>query len=319
MSVFTPLQRHELEAFLAPYGRGRLLGFEGIAAGTENSNFFVSLEHGEYVLTLVERGPRDGLGFAVALLDVLHDAGLPVPYALRTADGTALGELAGLPALLQPRLPGRHVGAPNPQHCRAVGELLARLHLATRAAIIEQPSDRGLDWMLAEGPLQALPLDDAARALLRGALEEIVRLRPRLEQLPQANLHGDLFRDNVLFDGNHLSGVIDFHNACSGAMLYDLAIAANDWCVEPCGEFDLARLQALLAGYAALRPFGAAEAELWPAMLRVACVRFWLSRLIAAQAHAGQARVLVKDPEEFRRLLQARQLTATGQGLPFAL
>lgn len=316
MSVFTPLQRPELQAFLAPYGLGRLLDFQGIAAGTENSNFFVSLERGEYVLTLVERGPREALGFAVALLDVLHAAGLPVPYALRTADGTAIGELAGLPALLQPRLPGRHVGLPNAHHCQAVGELLARLHLATRAACIERASDRGFAWMLGEGPLQALRLDDAGRALLRGALEEIARLRPRLDALPAANLHGDLFRDNVLFDGNRLSGVIDFHNACSGPMLYDLAIAANDWCVEPCGAFDRARLDALLAGYAALRPFGAAEAELWPAMLRAACVRFWLSRLIAAEAFAGQD-VLIKDPAEFRQLLQARQ--GALPGLPFAL
>ena len=316
MSVFTPLQRPELQAFLAPYGLGRLLDFQGIAAGTENSNFFVSLERGEYVLTLVERGPREALGFAVALLDVLHAAGLPVPYALRTADGTAIGELAGLPALLQPRLPGRHVGLPNAHHCQAVGELLARLHLATRAACIERPSDRGFAWMLGEGPLQALRLDDAGRALLRGALEEIARLRPRLDALPAANLHVDLFRDNVLFDGNRLSGVIDFHNACSGPMLYDLAIAANDWCVEPCGAFDRARLDALLAGYAALRPFGAAEAELWPAMLRAACVRFWLSRLIAAEAFAGQD-VLIKDPAEFRQLLQARQ--GALPGLPFAL
>lgn len=316
MSVFTPLERHELEAFLAPYGLGRLIDFQGIAAGTENSNFFISLESGEYVLTLIERGPRDDMGFFIALLDVLHDAGLPVPYAVRTADGQAVGELAGLPALLQPRLSGSHVAQPNPHHCHEVGELLARLHLATRDETILRPSDRGLDWMLAEGPLQALRLDDDACHLLKAALEEIVRLRPRLGQLPEANLHGDLFHDNVLFDGNFLSGVIDFYNACSGPMLYDLAIAANDWCAEPGGQFDPHRLQALLAGYAALRPFSAAEAELWPAMLRIACVRFWLSRLIAAEAFAGQD-VLIKDPEEYRRLLQARQTVPVG--LPFAL
>lgn len=316
MSVFTPLERHELEAFLMPFGLGRLLEFQGIAAGTENSNFFVSLERGEYVLTLIERGPRDDMGFFIALLDVLHDAGLPVPFAVRTTDGRAVGELAGLPALLQPRLSGHHVSLPNPHQCQAVGELLARLHLATREQMLERPSDRGFDWMLAEGPLQALRLDDGARELLKGALAEIARLRPRLDQLPQANLHGDLFHDNVLFDGNFLSGVIDFYNACSGPMLYDLAIAANDWCSEPCGEFDVHRLNALLAGYAALRPFTAAEAELWPAMLRIACVRFWLSRLIAAEAFAGQD-VLIKDPEEYRRLLAARQ--TVNVGLPFAL
>ena len=318
MSVFTPLERHELEAFLEPYGLGRLIDFQGIAAGTENSNFFVSLEGGEYVLTLVERGPREDMGFFIALLDVLHQAGLPVPYAVRTQDGQALRELAGLPALLQPRLLGQHVAQPNPHHCQEVGALLARLHLATREQTILRPSDRGFDWMLAEGPLQALRLDDDACHLLKAALEEITRLRPRLDLLPQANLHGDLFHDNVLFDGNFLSGVIDFYNACSGPMLYDLAIAANDWCSEPGGQFDPHRLQALLAGYAALRPFTAAEAELWPAMLRIACVRFWLSRLIAAEAFAGQD-VLIKDPQEYRRLLAARTTLDAGLGLPFAL
>ncbi len=109
MSVFTPLARPELETFLAPYGLGRLLDFQGIAAGSENTNFFISLEQGEYVLTLVERGPVQEMPFFIELLDVLHDADLPVPYALRTTDGQALRELAGKPALLQPRLAGKHI------------------------------------------------------------------------------------------------------------------------------------------------------------------------------------------------------------------
>ena len=129
MSVFTPLERHELEVFLAPYGLGRLRDFQGIAAGSENSNFFVSLEQGEYVLTLVERGPVADLPFFIELLDVLHDAGLPVPYALRTQDGLALRSLAEKPALLQPRLSGKHVREANAHHCQEVGRLLAHRFL----------------------------------------------------------------------------------------------------------------------------------------------------------------------------------------------
>ena len=316
MSVFTPLERHELEAFLAPYGLGRLRDFQGIAAGSENSNFFVSLEQGEFVLTLIERGPSADLPFFIELLDVLHEAGLPVPYALRTESGEALRELAEKPALLQPRLPGKHITHPNAHHCAEVGSLLAHLHLATRGHTLERKSDRGLDWMLAEGPSLALKLPDADLPLLRDALAEIAALKPKILALPRANLHADLFRDNVLFDGNHLTGVIDFYNACSGPMLYDLAITLNDWCSEADGSLDHARAQALLGAYAALRPFGAAEAELWPAMLRVACVRFWLSRLIAAESFAGQE-VLIHDPNEFLRRLAQRQRVELP--LPFAL
>ena len=317
MSVYTPLQRDVLEAFLAPYRLGRLKAFRGIAEGTENSNFFVSLEAGEYVLTLVERGEQHDLPFVVALLARLHQAHLPVAFAIPAADGQALRELAGKPALLQPRLPGRHVQQANAQHCREIGGFLARLHLATATAPLHKPSDRDLNWMHAAG-LQRLPqLSGQARSLLQDSLAELPGLASVLDELPQANLHADLFRDNVLFDGNQLSGVIDFYNACSGPMLYDLAIALNDWCSRADGSLDHALSQALLAGYAAVRPLHSDEVTHWPRMLRLACLRFWLSRLLAAEQPRSEA-VLVKDPAEFQQRL-AQRFASAPPNLPLAL
>lgn len=255
MSVFTPLARPELETFLAPYGLGRLLDFQGIAAGSENTNFFISLEQGEFVLTLVERGPVQEMPFFIELLDVLHDADLPVPYALRTTDGVALRELAGKPALLQPRLAGKHIKQANTQHCAQVGELLAHLHLATRDNMIKRKTDRGLDWMQEEGAKLLSHLDAEPRRLLEAALDEISLQKVGILALPRANIHADLFRDNAMFEGTHLTGLIDFYNACSGPMLYDVAIALNDWCSDDNGVLDGPRARALLGAYATLRPF----------------------------------------------------------------
>jgi homoserine kinase type II len=316
MSVFTPVTRPELETFLAQYELGRLLDFQGIAAGTENSNFFVSLEQGEFVLTLVERGPVEDMPFFIELLDVLHEADMPVPYAVRARDGKGLRELCGKPALLQPRLSGKHVKQPNNQHCAQVGELLAHIHLATRERPLERRTDRGLDWMLQSGAELLPGLNAEQAALLTPALAEITAHKAQIMALPKANLHADLFRDNVMFEGTHLSGLIDFYNACSGPMLYDIAITVNDWCLDAHSGIDLARAQALLGAYAALRPFTAAEAELWPVMLRVACVRFWLSRLIAAREFAGMD-VTIHDPRDFEVRLAQRQQAALH--LPFAL
>ena len=317
MSVFTPLARPELETFLAPYGLGRLLDFQGIAAGSENTNFFISMEKGEFVLTLVERGPVQEMPFFIDLLDVLHEADLPVPYALRTTDGVALRELKGKPALLQPRLAGKHIKQANAQHCAQVGELQAHLHLATQGDnMIKRKTDRGLDWMLEEGTQFLSHLSDEPRALLQKALDEITQQKEKILALPRANIHADLFRDNAMFEGTHLTGLIDFYNACSGPMLYDIAITVNDWCLDEKGAVDVPRAQALLAAYAALRPFTAAEAELWPEMLRVGCVRFWLSRLIAAESFAGMD-VMIHDPGEFEVRLAQRQQVALH--LPFAL
>lgn len=306
MSVFTPLERPELEAFLAPYELGRLRDFQGIAAGSENSNFFVSLERGEYVLTLIERGPSGDLPFFIDLLDVLHGAGLPVPYALRTTTGEALRSLAGKPALLQPRLAGKHVHAANPHHCQEVGALLARIHLATRAQPLQRKSDRGLDWMLAEGPSLALQLPDDQLPLLRDALAEIHTLKQRLLALPQANLHADLFRDNVLFAGDAVAGVIDFYFACTDALLYDVAIAVNDWCVSAEGTLDVPRTRAFLDAYAAVRPYTPAEHGAWPMMLRAGALRFWVSRLYDFHLPRAGELTHAKDPGHFRRILELR-------------
>ncbi len=316
MSVFTPLTRPELETFLSAYGLGRLLDYQGIAAGSENTNYFISLEQGEFVLTLVERGPVQEMPFFIDLLDVLHDANLPVPYALRTTEGAALRELKGKPALLQPRLSGKHIQQPNAQHCIAIGELQAGLHLATRDKVLERKTDRGLEWMLSEGRNFLSHLGAPQAALLDATLQEIETHFAAILALPRANLHADLFRDNALFEGTHLTGVIDFYNACSGPMLYDLAIALNDWCSHADGQLDLPRAQAFLGAYAARRPFTTAEAQLWPVMLRIACVRFWLSRLIAAETFAGQD-VLIHDPAEFEQRLQQRQDVSLA--LPMAL
>ncbi|MDP3846754.1 MAG: homoserine kinase [Pseudomonas sp.] len=309
MAVFTPLTRAQLEAFVQPYQLGQLLDYQPIVEGSENSNFFVSLEQGEFVLTLIERGQASELPFFIELLERLHQQDFAVPYAVPTADGQALRQLAGKPALLQPRLAGRHVQQPTPQHCRAVGAWLARLHLATTAQPLPRQTDRGLTWMLEQGRQQAAQLHPVAATLLRASLDEIPALQAALPHLPSANLHGDLFRDNVLFDGEQLSGVIDFYNACSGPMLYDLAIAVNDWCSLDDGELDPERCAALLTGYAQLRPFSGAEAELWPLMLRIACLRFWLSRLLASadyRGHSGQP----KDPQQYQQLLACRWQTA---------
>lgn len=305
MSVFTPLERNELEAFLAPYRLGRLVSFQGIPAGAENSNFFIDCEAGEFVLTLIERGEPSRLPLIVALLTRLAEAGLAVPYALATAQGERIGQLAAKPALLQPRLAGAHVLRPVALHCQAVGQWLGKMHALSHAQPLELANERGLEWMLSQGPLLALELEGEELALLRRALSVADECRRHWQTLPQGNLHADLFRDNVLFEGPQLSGVIDFYNACSGPLLFDLAITLNDWCSRSAGSLDPARCHALLAGYASQRPLQAGEAALWPQFLVIAALRFWLSRLLAARA-PKQPGVLVKAPQEFALILKQR-------------
>lgn len=317
MSVFTPVSRAELEPFLAGFDLGRLLEYRDIIGGAENSNFFVATEQGQFVLTLVERGPVADLPFVLELLVHLHNAGLPVPYAIADRQGQTLHQLNGRPALLQPRLPGNHVQQPDISHCHAVGVLLAQLHQATAASGLHRHSDRGLDWIEQQLLGDKMVVDSATAQLLQSMRSEIAQKRQQLAGLPGAVLHADLFRDNVLFEGHHLSGVIDFYNAASGPLLYDVAICVNDWCLAPQGGLDNALIQAWLAGYASIRRFNTAEAQAWPTLLRIAALRFWLSRQQAMEEHSGQAGVLCKDPEHFMHLLKHLQVPVST--LPLAL
>lgn len=317
MSVFTPVTRGQLEQFLQSFELGRLVEHRDIVAGAENSNFFVVTDQGQFVLTLVERGPVAELPFIIELLGYLQGVGLPVPYAIADRHGQRLHQLNDRPALLQPCLVGRHVLEPDASHCRAVGTVLARLHKVTLASDLHRHSDRGLVWMEQELVRRSAAADQSKAQLLQSMLVEVREIQSNMQGLPSGVLHGDLFRDNVLFEGHHLSGIIDFYNAASGPLLYDVAICVNDWCIAEDGGLDAARVSALLGGYASVRPFTPAEAQRWPALLRIAALRFWLSRLQAADEHRGQAGVLCKDPNYFLQLLITLQ--ALSPSLPMAL
>ncbi|QIB50375.1 homoserine kinase [Pseudomonas sp. OIL-1] len=303
MSVFTPVSRAQLEQFLQTFDLGKLIEFRGIDGGSENSNFFVTCETGEFVLTLVERGPADELTFFVALLECLHQAALPVPYAIPDRYGQAIGTLNGRPALLQPRLRGNHVQQPEARHCSAVGDMLARLHEVSADCGLARKTDRGAEWMKHEAALLRQHASGDTSGLLDEALQALDQFATFRQKLPQAVLHADLFRDNIMFEGDKLTGVIDFYNAASGSTLYDVAICVNDWCLDDADQLDPVRTDALLKAYAARRPFTTVEAQCWPPMLRIAALRFWLSREIAARAHAEHAGVLIKDPGHFQTIL----------------
>lgn len=307
MSVFTPVSEGQLAAWLKSYSVGALAALEPIAAGIENTNYFVTTSQGRYVLTLFERQPAAELPFYLELMAHLARHGIPCPAPIADLADRYLSQLNGKPAALVTRLPGASIERPGEAECAELGALLARMHLAGRsyAGYVENP--RGSKWWrLAARDLQGyLAPEDGA--LLEAELG--FQSQHRFAELPRGPVHADLFRDNALFEGGRISGVIDFYFAGVDCLLYDLAVCANDWClVQPQrdGRLDAGRARALLAAYHALRPLAAAEAAAWPAMLRAAALRFWLSRLYDFHLPRAGELVRVHDPAHFRALLALR-------------
>lgn len=306
MAVFTPLSDAQVADFLERFDVGLLVELEGVASGTENTTFFVTTERESLVLTLFEQGEHDELPFFVDLLDYLAEHRLPVPGPVHDRQGVALQSLAGKPALLFPRLPGKSPSSPNLAQCRALGDALGHMHVVSQRFEGHRPNPRDLHWLLARHHQVLAYLAPADQALMSDEIDAYQDAFEGAAELPQGAIHGDLFRDNTLFDGDRLGGIIDFYNGCTGDLLFDLAIVINDWASDADGRLDRERHDVILGAYLARRPLTQAERECWPLMLRMTALRYWLSRLLVVYVDPPAHELTPHDPERFRTILRER-------------
>jgi homoserine kinase type II len=309
MAVFTAVTLDDLTHWIKQFPLGRALTLEGIASGIENSNFFLTTERGEFVLTVFENLGFEQLPFYLQLMRHLAERGVPVPDPVANDKGELVTALHGKPAAIVTRLAGSSQMDPQPVHCAEVGAMLAKMHLAGRDFAPVQPNLRGIDWWVATAP-QVLPYLTPAKAQLltrEVAFQQDVAAGDRYRRLPRGPVHADLFRNNVMFVGDRLSGCFDFYFAGCDSWLFDLAVTVNDWCIDQAsGTLDAARLSALLDAYQAVRPFTADEQALWQPMLRAAALRFWLSRLYDLHLPREAELLTPHDPAHFERILRDR-------------
>ena len=304
MSVYTTVSAEELDAWLARYGLGALRELEPIKTGIENTNYFVTTERGRYVLTLYERLPAEELPFYLNLMAHLAKAGVPVPAPAPDRTGALFSMLCGKPAGLVDRIDGAAHLTPTDADCGAIGAALADLHVAAQSYRGRLDNRRGPAWWRQAARAVRPFLDETQNAMLAAELKHqsgIGKLR-----LPKAAIHGDLFRDNVLFAGGRVAGIIDFGFAATDFLAYDLAIAVNDWCNRPDGALDAGRTGAFVEGYERHRPLTPDEREHWPMLLRAAALRFWLSRLYDLHLPRPGELVHAHDPAVYERILAHR-------------
>ena len=324
----------EASALTQRLGLGELHAMRGIEAGIENTNYFITTDKGEFVLTLFERLGFDQLPYYLCLMEHLAARGIPVPapvadpmhkssfaHALErpaNAPCELLHTVQGKPAAVVHKLSGRSVLAPTAAHCTELGAMLARMHLAGRDFARIQPNLRGLDWWNETAPVVLPYLDAAGAELLRSELayQNHIADSAAYAALPRGPIHADLFRDNAMFatDGDahapRLTGLFDFYFAGTDCWLFDLAVCLNDWAVDlSTGRNDPAHSTALLDAYRSVRPLSAAERSLLPALLRAAALRFWISRLWDFYLPRQASMLKPHDPTHFERLLRQRAQT----------
>ena len=312
MAVFTEVSFDEAAYLIDGLGIGTLRDLKPCAGGIENTNYFADTSAGRYVLTLFERLTAEELPFYLQLMKHLADRGLPVPGPHADASGSLLLALKGKPAAVVDRLPGEHHLAPDAADCASLGTLLAGMHLAAADFEPAQPNLRGLAWWTATVPTVLPHLEPRLAALMQDELAFQAHLAeaPAHASLPRGAIHGDLFRDNVMFDGKLLVGVFDFYFAGVDCLLFDLAVALNDWCIDlESGRLAEDRAEALVEAYESVRPLESAEIRLLPALMRAAAFRFWLSRLWDVHLPRDAMLLTAHDPTHFERVLLQRRET----------
>ena len=313
MAVFTEVSASKAQELLSQLQLGDLLDFQGIQGGIENTNYFLTSSVGAYVLTLFERLTHQQLPFYLHLMKHLAHHGFPVPDPVANSDGDILLTVEGKPAAVVNRLMGRSELAPTPLHCHAVGDTLARMHLAGKDYNRHQPNLRGLTWWNETVPVVLPFLNASQSSLIQNelAFQNHVANSSAYAALPCGPVHADLFRDNVMFEGTgdtlQLTGFFDFYFAGVDTWLFDLAICLNDWCIDlDTGSLDAEKTTALLAAYQVVRPLIAAERRLLNPMLRAGALRFWTSRLWDFHLPREASMLTPHNPTHFERVLRQR-------------
>jgi homoserine kinase type II len=315
MAVYTDVPDEELRAFIAEYAIGEVVSCKGIAEGVENSNYLLRTETGTFILTLYEKrvAPAD-LPFFIALMEHLASHGVACPTPIKARDGAALRRLCGRPAALVSFLDGMWPRRIHPFHCAALGEALARLHLAGANFPLRRPNNFSVaGWRQLFDTCRA-----RAHEVRPGLAEELGQELDALERewpqhLPEGVIHADLFPDNIFFRREAVSGLIDFYFACTDFLAYDLAICLNAWCFESDGSFNVTKARLMLASYRAVRPLDAAEFTALPLLARGGALRFLLTRLDSWLHHPAGAFVRPKDPLEYLQKLRFhRSITTPG-------
>jgi homoserine kinase type II len=308
MAVYTTVSADELAAWLTRYALGSVHEFVPIVSGIENTNYFVTADNGRFVLTLYERLPADELPFYLNLMAHLARASVQAPAPAPDRSGALWSFLNGKPAGLVARLDGVPVARPQVAHCAAVGEALARMHVAVGNYRGRLSNRRGPAWWRQAARAVRPFLSAEQNSLLASEIKFQAGFAK--SRLPRGAIHGDLFCDNVLFDGERVSGIIDFGFAATDALAYDLAIAVNDWCTLPgdpdSGPLDPSLSKAMVLAYEEVRPLSGDERTLWPVLLRAAALRFWLSRLYDLHLPRAGELTHAHDPVAFERILRDR-------------
>ena len=307
MAVYTKLSEEQLKDFFNKYNLGKLINYRGIKEGIENTNYFIQTEKGSFILTLYEkRVDEKDLPFFIGLMKNLFNKNFPSPEPIINKNGNYISEISGKKSAVVSFLNGKDKIKLNLNNCFEVGKVIANIHKITKKINISRKNSMGIKEL---GPLlKSIHFKSKKfnnlQNFLANNLKDIKKNWP--SKLPQGVIHGDLFIDNIFFNKDKLSGVIDFYFAANDIFMYEIAICINALCFDYKNKkflMNKQKINKLIKGYESVKKISLNEKKSLNILCRGAAMRYLLTRLYDYSNTPSTALIKIKDPNEYYQKL----------------
>ena len=309
MAVYTPVNQSELEDFVEQYNLGKLISYDGILEGIENTNYKILMEEGNFIITIFEKrvDPQD-IPFFMNLQNHLSEHGFHCPVPIKNKNKNIINSLHNKKAIIISFLEGKKIDDPQSHHCLQVGKMVSNFHQITKNFENTRKNTLDIDkWKFIFSKCLEETNHDF-KDIIEPMKNELLYLHQCWpKNLPQGTIHGDLFKDNIFFQNEKLSGLIDFYFSCNDFYAYELAITTNAWCFDIKKGFNRNNFESLLSGYQINSNISSDEKKNFNTLLRGAAIRILVTRLYDQLFHQDGAMVIPKDPLEYFTILKWHQ------------
>lgn len=307
MAVYTKLDEQDFANILTQFDIGTFVAAKGIAEGVENTNYMLETDRNKFILTVYEERVKDSdLPFFIGLMDGLAQNNIPAPLPLKAKDGSAILKYNGKSLTIVSFLEGRSPTVIKNAHIQQIGEFQAKIHNCS-AKLPQLQRENALSISFWREMIEKI--GDKGDAHFPGITQKISDAFAQItanwpKNMPVGLIHADLFPDNVFFQDERLSAILDFYMACNDICAYDISITLNAWCFEPDFSFNITKAKLLLSAYNNHRKLTEAELDALPILCAGSALRFLLTRLYAYLNQSEGALVKVKNPIEYLRKME---------------
>jgi len=309
MAVYTKFTKEDIESILQDYSIGYLNKFRGIPEGIENTNYFLLVNNKKYILTVYEkRVKEEDLPFFSQLMSGLNQFGFKCPVPVLNKKNNSISNFKNKKLMIVSYIEGAAKDILNPENCKAVGAEAAKIHIITKNFKIKRQNDLSIkSWRKIFNSVKdrCSNIHKDLPKLIESNLIDVEKNWPR--DLPQGIIHADLFNDNIFFNENKFSGIIDFYFSCNDFYAFEIAICFNALCFDGSQNnlsFNVTKAKNFIDGYNEIRKLSDNEKKSIKVLSQGSALRFLLTRVFDALNTVEDAIVKVKDPMEYLKRLE---------------